>query len=81
MQEQKDWEMGKERDHFQMTVLPKESSAGLVCGVALRQIEEAVRGFAVQDGEGGREVGMIRATGSEGWEREMLLRGEFPVVD
>lgn len=64
-----------------MTVLPKKGSAKTVCRVAVRQIEEAVRGFAVQDGEGGREVGMIRATGSEGWEREMLLRGEFPVVD
>lgn len=80
-QELRSWEAGKAGDRLHMTVLPVEGSARVVCGVPLEQIEEVLKRHAEKEGEGAREVGMIRPETGNDWERDWLLGGDFPVVD
>ncbi len=81
VQEQKSWEVGRERDRLQMTVLPRETPSMMVCGIPMSEIEEIVERHAEKTGEGGREVGMIRSSSEDAIEKERLLSGNFPLVD
>lgn len=79
VQEQRDWETGKERDQYRMTVVPAEAAAKTVCGIGLEEIEAVLERHAGKD-EGGQEVGMIRPA-SDATVDQRLVDGDFPLVD
>src|SRR5512133_2391109 len=80
VQQQRDWQIGQERDRLQMTVLPEDTAPSTLCGIPMAQIDEVLERNAKKAGDGGHEVGMIRRAG-ETTETELLLGGDFPIVD
>lgn len=79
VQESRNWQTGQERDQYRMAVLPKDAAARSLCGISMEEIEAILERHAEQEGESGREVGMIRPAGTA--DNEMLLATDIPLVD
>ena len=86
LQERRDWEIGRERDQYRLEVLPRLLSQPTLCGVSIETIDLLLNRYAKEEGAGyveeaDEEAAPADHSGSGSRGAELLLRGDFPVVD